>query len=259
MKRTIKLLALAAAMAVFALPTKAQKQECTEENKNAWYKTFYDNRTGAEEQQKTAYDTAKIYIESCPDDPNDAQLKPLKKFVAAYKAMLDQRKAAEDFKKAIDNKNYAEQMRSGKLLLATAPDNVDVNVILGIAGLGDASLLNESAQYARKAISLVESGKSTKVYSKEQALAYLNWTVGKSKLASTPADALTELLKAAKIESEVKKDPQLYLDLVAAYETGPRAKLSEQYTASLKPDKTETDQSKVIDRKSTRLNSSHTV
>ena len=246
MKRTIKLLALAAAIALFAVSTEAQKQECTEENKNAWYKTFYDNRKGAEEQQKTAYDTANIYIESCPDDPNDAQLKPLKKFVAAYKVMLDQRKAAEDFKKAIDNNNYAEQMRSGKQLLATEPDNVDVNVILGMAGLADAKLLNESAQYAKKAMSLLQSGKTTKVLSNDQALVYLNWTVAKSKLASAPADAITDLLKVAKLESEVKKKPELYLDLAAAYESGPRAKLSEEYTASLKPDKTETDQSKVI-------------
>ena len=57
---------------------------------------------------------------------------------------------------------------------------------------------------------------------------------------------ITDLLKVAKLESEVKKKPELYLDLAAAYESGPRAKLSEEYTASLKPDKTETDQSKVI-------------
>jgi len=246
MKRTSKLLALAAAMAVFAVSVEAQKQECTEENKNAWYKTFYDNRTGSEEQQKTAYDAAKTYVESCPDDPNDAQLKPMKKFVAAYTAMLELKKASEDFKKAVESKNYAEQMRSGKLLLAKEPDNVDLNMILGIAGLGDPSLLNESAQYAKKAISLLQSGKSTTVYTKDQALAYLNWTVGKSKLASAPADAISDLLKAAKLESDVKKKPELYLDLAAAYESGPRAKLSDEYTASLKPDKTETDQSKLI-------------
>jgi len=246
MKQTIKLLTLAAAMAVFAVPTHAQKQECTEENKNAWYKTYYDNRKGSEEQQKTAYDTANIYIESCPDDPNDAQLPPMKKFVIAYKAMLDKKKAAEDFKKAVGSNNYAEQMRSGKLLLASEPDNVDLNVILGMAGLGDPNLLNESAQYAKKSIGLLESGKSTAAFTKDKALAYLNWTVGKSKLASAPADAISDLLKAAKLESEVKKNAQLYLDLAAAYESGPRAKLSDQYTASLKPDKTETDQSKLI-------------
>ena len=246
MKQTIKLLALAAAMAWLTVPAVAQKQECTEENKNAWYKTFYDNRTGTEEQQKTAYEAAKTYIESCPDDPNDAQLKPMKKFVAAYTAMLEKKKAAEDFKKAVDSKNYADQMRSGKLLLATEPDNVDLNVVLGVAGLGDSNLLNESAQYAKKAISLLGSGKSTKVFSNDQALAYLNWTVAKSKLTSAPAEAISDVLKAAKFETEVKKKPELYLDLAAAYESGPRAKLSDEYTASLKPDKTETDQSKLI-------------
>jgi hypothetical protein len=246
MKQTIKVLTLAAAMAVFAGPTQAQKQECTEENKNAWYKTFYDNRKGDEAQQKTAYDTANIYIESCPDDPNDAQLPPMKKFVAAYKAMLDARKAGEEFGKIVNSTNYAEQMRLGKQVLATDPDNVDVNVLLGIAGLGDSHLLNESVQYAKKAIGLLESGKSTKLYTSNQALAYLNWTVGKSKLATAPADAIPDLLKAAKLESDVKKKADLYLDLAAAYESGPRAKLSEEYSASLKPDKTETDQSKLI-------------
>ncbi|HJZ80612.1 MAG TPA: hypothetical protein VKD91_09705, partial [Pyrinomonadaceae bacterium] len=201
---------------------------------------------GTEEQQKTAYDVANTYIESCPDDPNDAQLKAVKKFVAAYKAWLEQRKASGDFQKAVDSRNYAEQMRLGKQILATDPDQVDVNVLLGIAGLGDAKLLNESAQYAKKAIDLLGSGKSTKVYSKDQALAYLNWTLAKSKLTSAPADAISELLKVAKIESDVKKKPELYLDLAAAYESGPRAKLSEEYTSSLKPDKTETDQSKLI-------------
>jgi len=189
---------------------------------------------------------AKTYIESCPDDPNDAQLKPMKKFVAAYTAMLELKKASEDFKKAVESKNYAEQMRSGKLLLTKEPDNVDLNMMLGIAGLGDPSLLNESATYAKKSIGLLQSGKSTTVYTKDQALAYLNWTVGKSKLASAPADAISDLLKAAKLESDVKKKPELYLDLAAAYESGPRAKLSDEYTASLKPDKTETDQSKLI-------------
>jgi hypothetical protein len=246
MKRTIKWLGLAAAMIVFAVPAIAQKQECTEENKNAWYKTYYENRRGTEEQQKTAYDAAKLYIESCPDDPKDDQLKPVKKFAAAYQAMLEKRKAAEEFQRFVDNRNYPEQLRVGKQILTTDPDNVDVNVLLGIAGLGDSNLLNESAQYAKKAISLLGSGKSTKLYPNDQALAYLNWTMGKSKLATAPADAISDLLKVAKIETGVKKKPELYLDLAGAYESGPRAKLSEEYTTSLKPDKTETDQSKLI-------------
>ena len=93
---------------------------------------------------------------------------------------------------------------------------------------------------------MIDTGKPLKAYPHDQALAYLNWTIAKSKLATAPADAITDFLKVAKIESDAKKNPQLYLDLAAAYESGPRAKLSNEYTASLKPDKTETDQSKVI-------------
>jgi hypothetical protein len=112
--------------------------------------------------------------------------------------------------------------------------------------LGDLKLLPDSATYAAKAIQLIGTGKPVTVYSRDQALAYLNWTIAKSKLASAPADAITDLLKVAKLETEVKKNPQLYLDLSAAYEAGPRAKLSKDYTESLNPDKTEKPESKVI-------------
>src|SRR3954470_20074034 len=81
MKRTIKLLALAAVVAVFAVPALAQSKECNDENKGAWYKTFYDNFKGDAAAQKVAYDAAKKYIDTCPDDANDAQRKYMKKFM----------------------------------------------------------------------------------------------------------------------------------------------------------------------------------
>jgi len=246
MKRIIKLLVLAATLAVFVVPTLAQKQECTDDNKGTWYKTFYDNYKGDAAAQKIAYDNAKLYLDSCPADPNDKQAAFMKKFVDAVDAMKDKANTGKQFEAAVTSKNYADQMKYGRLVLANDPDNVDVNSILGLAGLADGSLLKDSAGYAAKAIQLIDSGKPIKAYPHDQALAYLNWTIGKSKLATAPADAITDLLKVAKIESDVKKNPQLYLDLAAAYEAGPRAKLSNEYTASLKPDKTETDQSKVI-------------
>ena len=246
MKRIIKLLALAATLAVFAVPTLAQKQECTDDNKGTWYKTFYDNYKGDAAAQKVAYDNAKLYLTSCPADPNDAQARFMQKFVDAVEKMMDKANTGKQFETAVTSKNYADQMKYGKLLLATDSDNVDVNTILGIAGLAEGSLLRDSATYAAKAIQLIDTGKPLKAYPHDAALAYLNWTIGKSKLATAPADAITDLLKVAKIETDAKKNPQLYLDLAAAYESGPRAKLSNEYTASLKPDKTETDQSKII-------------
>ena len=143
MKRIIKLLVLAAALAVFAVPTLAQKQECTDENKGTWYKTFYDNYKGDAAQQKVAYDNAKLYLGSCPADPNDAQAKFMQKFVDAVDIQRLKVSTAKDFEKAVADKKYAEQMRLGKELLTTDPDNVDINTILGIAGLADASLLND--------------------------------------------------------------------------------------------------------------------
>jgi hypothetical protein len=51
------------------------------------------------------------------------------------------------------------------------------------------------------------------------------------------------LLKAARYESDLKKNPQVYLDLAAAYNDGPRAKQSEAYKIYL--DKPESPESKL--------------
>src|SRR5437588_7477265 len=137
MKRIIKLLVLAAMLAVFAVPTLAQKQECTDDNKGTWYKTFYDNYKGDGAAQKVAYDNAKLYLDSCPADPNDKQAAFMQKFVTAYEGSQKKAQLAKGFEKAVANKNYPDQMKVGKELLVNDPDNVDVNTILGIAGLAD--------------------------------------------------------------------------------------------------------------------------
>ena len=152
MKRIIKLLALAATLAVFAVPTLAQKQECTDDNKGTWYKTFYDNYKGDGAAQKVAYDNAKLYLDNCAKDPNDKQAAFMQKFVDAVELRDKKAQLAKDFEKAVADKKYPEQMKVGKELLGYDADNVEINTILGIAGLADASLLNDSAQMARKAI-----------------------------------------------------------------------------------------------------------
>jgi len=171
MKRIIKLLALAAMLAVFVVPVQAQKQECTDDNKGTWYKTFYDNYKLDAAQQKIAYDNAKLYLTSCPADPNDAQAKFMQKFVDAVEKMMDKANTGKQFETAVTSKNYADQMKYGKLLLATDPDNADVNTILGMAGLAEGSLLKESASYAAKAIQLIDTGKPLKAYPHDPALA----------------------------------------------------------------------------------------
>ena len=190
--KLIKLLALAAIVAVFAIPAIAQADQCNDENKAAWYKTFFDNYKGLLPAQKVAYDAAKKYLGACPDDPNDKQAAFMKRFVQAMDDHDLKVNVAKQCDDAVKNKKYADELKYCKDVLANDPDNVDINSILGVAGLAEASLLNESANYARKAIQLIESGKPVKVYTHDQALAYLNWTIAKTKLANAPADALAD-------------------------------------------------------------------
>jgi len=243
MKRTMKYLALAAALTVFAVPALAQKQECTDENKTKWYQTFLDNRKG---DQKVAYDAAKLYLDNCPADPNDAQAKYMReKFVEPYEALQQQAGVGKQFEAAIASKNYGEQIKIGKQILAKDPENAPVNIVMGVAGLYDANVLPDSAAAAKKAISLIEAGKPfAPIGSKDQALGYLNWVVAKSMVKSDPNNAITYFIKAARYEGDPKKNPVLYNELAAAYGEGPVAKLTADYQAFV--GKPESNESKLV-------------
>jgi hypothetical protein len=245
MKRTIKILAAAAILAVFAAPALAQTKECNDENKAAWYDTFLKNYKGEAPQQKIAYDAAKLYLTSCPEDPNDQIAAFMKnKFVVPYEKINAGNATKKQFEDAFKQKNYAEQIRLGKEIVASEPDSPAVYIIMGVAGLSAPAVLPDSAQAAKKAIEMIEVGKPFGPYeSKDKALAALNYTIAKANLKTAPADAIPYLLKAARYESDLKKSPQLYLDLAAAYNDGPRAKQSEDYKQYL--DKPESPESKL--------------
>jgi hypothetical protein len=246
MRRTIKLVTLAAMLAVFAAPAFAQAKECNDEFKSATYQKWYDNR---KDHQDVAYEAAKDYLATCTTE--DQYSAALKKFKDAYDAITAGATTAKQFDDAVKSGKYAEQVRLGKLLLANDPDNVNnvkIYIILGVAGLNDSSLLSESAQYAKKAIELIEVGKPFAPLfdgSRDKALAQLNYAIAKASLSGAPTDALPYLIKAARYESDLKKNPQTYLDIVTAYEKGPRAKLTEEYDAKYKGHD-ETPESKLV-------------
>lgn len=227
MRRTIKLLALTAVFAVFAVPALAQSRECNDEFKSATYSKWYDNR---KEHQDVAYQAAKEYLTTCPNDESQYAT-ALKKFANDYERLTADVTNKKQFDEAVQKKNYAEEIRLGKVILSTEPDNAAVTIIMGIAGLGDPNLLSESAQYAKKAIELVETGKpfAPLTFSKDQALAYLNYVLAKSTVKTDPTAAIPYFVNAAKRESELKKNPLIYNEIAAAYGEGPVARLSEDY------------------------------
>jgi len=241
MKQKIRLLTLFSAVAVFAAQALAQSKECNDEFKTATYGKWYDNR---KDHQEVAYQAAKEYLATCPTDDSPYST-ALKKFATAYDAMTADANLGKQFEEAFKNKKYAEQVRIGKLVVTSNPDSPAVYIIMGVAGLGDATVLADSGQYAKKAIEMIEAGKPFAPYeSKDKALAALNYTIGKANLKNTPGDALPYLIKATRYESDLKKSPATYLDIVTAYEKGPRAKLTEDYELKYKG-KPETPESKL--------------
>jgi hypothetical protein len=220
-------------LAAFAAPVLAQSKECNDENKAAWYDTFLKNYKGEPPAQKIAYDAAKLYLSSCPKDPADQIAEFMeKKFVVPYEKMMGVATLKNDYAESVKQKKYADEIRLGKQIIATEPDNSNVYIVMGVAGLGDEALLTESAQFAKKAIEMIEAGKPpAPLASKDEALAYLNYTIAKSLLKSSPAEAIPYYVKAAKFNSDLKKNPQLYTELAGAYGEGPIAKLSEEYKA----------------------------
>src|SRR6267142_68046 len=105
-------------MAVYAALLRAQTKECNDEFKSAAYQKWYDNR---KDHQDIAYQTAKEYLATCPNE-DTPQSAAVKKFATAYEGMMAAADSAKQFDAAFKSKNYAEQMRTGKLVIAGNPD-----------------------------------------------------------------------------------------------------------------------------------------
>lgn len=248
MRLTNRLMALAAMLTLSGVAVMAQSPECTEDFKNATYTKWFDNR---KEHQDVAYQAAKDYLTACPTDESPYAT-ALKKFKNDYEKATSDINNKNQMEEANNKKNYADVVRLGKQVLATDPEYIRAHMLIAIAGYtanasGNTSLMPDAAQSAKKAIEMIEAGKPFAPYtSKDQAVGSLNYIVGKATLKSAPADAIPLFLKAAKLNADLRKDPLLYLDLAAAYEEGPRAKLTDEYKAKQGPNGTETPESKLV-------------
>ncbi|HEX5876380.1 MAG TPA: hypothetical protein VFY60_17150 [Pyrinomonadaceae bacterium] len=248
---TVAILALpAAARTSIAQPDLAVQDQCTQEVKDALYASFLKLR---KDDQAKAYEDAKKYL-ACPaGQVTEAQQKIidyLKKWVTAYEEGMKKITFIELLYKHM---KYPEAYALGKEILAAEPENLTVMVHLGangylLAPLNNAALTAESNAYAKKALELLEQGKTVEDYAplagRDVAVAYLNYTLGTQALQNDPTTALKYLLKAAQFETPLKKGPYTYAYIAGAYETGPYAKQSQQYK-EMYSGKDETPESKL--------------
>ena len=260
MKKLITFLSILTTVAILALPVAARnliaqpdnevQDQCAQPAKDALYQTFRDNRQA---DQAKAYDAAKKYL-ACPaGEVTEASQKIvdyLKKWVTAYEEGSRKIKYRQLL---YNDQKFVEAYALGKEILAAEPDNLKVLVDLGASGylvapLNNPGLSAEATAHATKALQLIDSGKTIDNWdplpNKAVAVAYLNYTIGSLTLQKDPGAALNYLLKAAQFETPLKKSPFTYAYIAGAYETGPYAKLSEEYTRLYK-DKDETPESKL--------------
>lgn len=259
MKKLMMFITIGATVAMLALPVSAKgltaetatvQDPCAQEARDALYKTFVDTRTA---DQAKAYDAAKKYL-ACPvATPTESQTKIIE-YLTKWVTLYEKGAKKNQFNDELYNKkNYPEAFKLGKEILAEQPDNVKIMIDLGANGylvgpLKNPQLITEAVDYARKALQMLESGKSvedwTPLQNKDVATAYLNYTIGSLTVEKDPSTALKHLIKAAQFETPLKKSAFTYALIAGAYETGPYAKQSADYKAMFSG-KDETPESKL--------------
>ncbi|HKO61479.1 MAG TPA: hypothetical protein VJV03_09995 [Pyrinomonadaceae bacterium] len=246
-----KIITTLAVLAVLALPVLAQTTQtpagCTAESKQAWYNEF---RQTFKTDQPKAYQLAQKYL-ACPAEAGEEQITAyLKNFIT----LIDKASRTPQVASLVyEKKDYAKAFELGRQVLTDEPDNVKVMADLSYAGyLAATSKVNtyntDTLNYSKKAIQLIQSGtvpSSWAPYSgKDEALAYLNNTIGVLTISTNPTEALPYLLKAAQLEGKLKKQPITYGYIGDAYQSGPYDQLSAQYKANFEG-KDETPESKL--------------
>jgi hypothetical protein len=256
MNKLIRLITLGVMVATLALPAfaltetspatgAAETAQGDEEAKTALYKKFTDSRTS---DQKLAYETAKEYLAKYPAE--DQYTAYMKKWIAAYEKAI--RKPT--LNQLVTDGKYAEAYALGKQILADDPNDLLVTRQTAVAGFNLAVTGKEAnnvevANYARKTLQLLEAGKTFEEGKpldpkiKEENIGLFNYALGFLTLKTNQTESIGYLLRAAQTDSGFKKDPQTYIWLANAYQTGPYKKLSDEFEANFRG-KDETPESK---------------
>ena len=260
MTKTIRVLAIYATLALLpvlgnVIELKAQtpaaspaQGQCTPENKLAWYTEF---RASFKTDQNRAYDLAQKYL-ACPSEAGE---EPIRNYLKnTFVAVIDKARRTPRVSELVyDKKDYAKAFELGKQVLADEPDNVKVLMDLAYAGYLAATtkvdtFSADSLVYAKKAIQLLQAGSVPDNWApyanKDEALSYLNNTVGVLTLPKNATEALPYFLKTGQLEGKLKKQSITYVYIAEAYQSGPYEKMSAEYT-SVYQGKDESSESKL--------------
>jgi hypothetical protein len=250
MSRYISLSLVVAALIACAVPVAAQNpvtpdlpqttpanptmtSRHNENEKEDLYARFSDyKRNPNPEQQRFAYPIAKDYLRRWGGQ-TDAETKEVHRWVLEYERAMHQGALYA----AYNAKDYLKTFEIGRPLIKSDPEYFFALSIMTEAGFdnsltGNTTLNNESADYARRAIRLLEEGKVTKAdpfKSLEVARGFLNFAYGTFVRDDMPVQAAAAFSKAVKADSPYRTDPVAYHRLGVAILKGEFAQLSAEY------------------------------
>ena len=212
-------------------PTMASRH--LDNEKEDLYARFTDyKRNPNAEQQRFAYPIAKDYLRRWGGE-SDPETKEVRRWVTEYERAMNQGQLYA----AYDAKTYVKTFEIGRPLIKSDPEYFFALAILTEAGYdnsltGDSSLNAESADYARRALTLLEAGKVTKVdpfKSAEVARGFLNYAYATFVRDEKPVEAAAAFAKAVRSDSPYRTDPMAYHRLGVAILKGEFAQLSNEY------------------------------
>ncbi|HWS55711.1 MAG TPA: hypothetical protein VN228_16350, partial [Pyrinomonadaceae bacterium] len=249
MKNVLRMMLLAAVAALFTAPAYAQDAAAQSaaspqdvQAKADLYAKFLQLIKGGPAEQKQASEVGKEYLGKYAT-PEDDIVKYIRGWVEKYdKAVRD-----FEFKEAVA-KNPGRAFQIGR----EQPDNLDVQLALVQAGFNAAAAKNtahnaEAAQAARRALEMIEGGKTTTSYllfaNRDEAVGGLPYMIGYFLRDTNPQEAAQALVKAAQSNSKFKTEPTTYAYLGRAYYDSEFKQLAADYKARFEG-KEETDESR---------------
>lgn len=197
------------------------------------YARFSENKkVPVAERQKLAYEAARDYVKRYSGE-QDSHLAEMRRFVNEYERVMGNFELHEAFAA----KKYIKAFELGRPLVKKDPNNFYALATLAQAGYaqsqtGDASLNEETVDYAKRALAVLGADRNTKpdpFASPAEAEGFLSFTLGWFLRAQAPADAAAALVRAVKSGSHYKDDPLTYNLLGIAILKGEYAQLSADY------------------------------
>ena len=222
------------------------------------YARFTDyKRNPNPEQQRFAYPIAKDYLRRWGGG-SDAETKEVRRWVTEYERAMHQGELFATY----EAKNYIKTFELGRGFIKSDPEYFFALALMTEAGYdnslaGDSSLNAESADYARRAIALLEGGKVAKAdpfKSMEVARGFLNFAYGTFVKDEKPVEAAAAFAKSVKADSPFRTDPRAYHRLGVSILKGEFAQLSNEYNQKFGGKTSSPEQAAMLKRLSSLVN-----